>query len=478
VLIPDASVDAVESALRILQAATLFAAASLGLLCGRWVKQTSAKFAFAALVVLAFVSVISATSQQTTGTGPVVSTGAAAVAVALLLGAAAAPEVNDAASCRRLLAREGGAVALLALLALTPFVHAVLVAGTTMPLPTRMVLSGLVAAGWIVAGTHVFGIARPRLSWLPPVLLVLAAAAVIRAFIGVWPGSLLVALSLEALAGGLALVGAVREVRAALVDTTDGMTSMLQDLSAMRDEDSQRRAEEVERLHEVRSLLSGLRAATGSLRKYENSLDPGIRRRLEDAIGEELARLNQLIDPGEPEATKELALELVVMSVVAAEREQGLVVTTDLADVSVRGRSAEIATLVSDLLVNARVHAPGSAVRLTARADSGVVALEVRDWGDGLPATEAQRVFERGYRGARPIAQGFSGSGLGLYTARKLARQMHGDLRVLAPEDGGCCFVVTLPLARKPDAPDHQHRVGNELPAAQLMPLRRRGRPR
>jgi signal transduction histidine kinase len=380
-----------------------------------------------------------------------ISTGGAALAVVLLLAAAAAPEVNDAPSVRRLLAREGGPIALLALAALTPVVDAVLGVGMMMPVPVRMVISILVATGWLVAGTQLLRLDRPRLGWLPAVLVILAVAALVRAFAGVWSGSLLVALGLKTLAGGFALVGAVMAVRAALVSTTDGTTSMLQDLSAMRDEDSRRRAEEVERLHEVRSVLAGLRAATGSLRKYEDSLDPGVRRRLEDAVGEELSRLNQLIDPKKPEVTEELDLEAVVMPVVLAEREQGLVVTTDFADVSVQGRSGEIATLVSDLLVNARVHAPGSAVRLTARVDRGVVALDVRDWGPGLPAIEADRVFERSYRGTRPIAAGVPGSGLGLFTARKLARQMHGDLKLRAPAGGGCCFVATLPVAREGD---------------------------
>ena len=474
---PQASADEVESALRIVQAASLFAAASLGLLCGRWAERTSTWFACAALLVLAFASVTSATSLQLTGLGPVASTCGAAVAVALLLGAAAAPEVNDAASFRRLLAREGGAVALLALVALTPLVDAVLVVGTTMPLAVQIVLSGVVAFGWLAARTQVLRIPGPWLGWLPPVLVILAAAAVGRAFVDVWPGSLLVSLGLEVLAGGLALAGAARAVRSALVSTTDGMTSMLQDLNAMRDENSQRLADEDERLHEVRSLLGGLRAATGSLRTYENSLDPGIRRRLEDAVSEELNRLNELIDPSEPEPAEELDLELVVMSVVAAEREQGLVVTTDLDDACVRGRSVDIATLVSDLLVNARVHAPGSAVQLTARTDRGLVALKVRDWGVGLAPIEARHVFERGYRGSHPTAEGSPGSGLGLYTARRLARQMHGDLRVLAPTDGGCCFVVTLPVAREQDAPKQHDRVGRKPPVEQVLPHQRHSRP-
>jgi signal transduction histidine kinase len=450
-LIAPSSVDQVESVLRSMQAAILFVAAGLGLLSGRWAARTSAGFACATLVVLAFAGITSATSLGQTGFGPVMYTAGAALAVALLLAAAAAPEVTDAASFRQLLTRDSGPVALLAVAALTPVVEAVLVAGMTMPLPARIILSALVAGGCFIAGAQLLRLDRPRLGWLPAVLLGVAVAAVVCAFVGVWSGFLLITLALDALAGTFALVGAVVGVRRALTSTTDGMTSMLQDLGVMRDADSKRRAEEVERLHEVRSVLAGLHAATGSLRKYEDSLDPGVRRRLQDAVGDELTRLNRLIDPDTPEVTEELDLEAALMSVVVAEREQGLVVTTDLGHVVVRGRATDIATLVSDLLVNARIHAPGSAVRLTAHVDGEMVTLEVRNWGPRLSAMEAEHVFERAYRGTGPIAQGVPGSGLGLYTARKLAREMHGDLIVQSPAGGGCCFVVTLPAARGGD---------------------------
>jgi len=447
-LIPQAFVEEIESALTHGQAAILFGAASLGLLSGRWVARTSVGFACSALLVLAFAGAVSGTVGQT-GFIPVLYTVGAALAVVLLLAAAAAPEVDDLASFRRVLNRESGPMALLALVALTPVVDALLVAGMAMPAVAQMVISALIAAGWLAAGFKVLRLNRPQLKWLPAVLVILAAEAVIRAFGGFWFESLLIAIGLKALAGSFALVGAGMAARVALVSTTDGMTSMLQDLSAMQDEDSRRRAEESERLHEVRSVLAGLHAATGSLRKYEDSIDPAVRRRLEDAVGAELKRLNHLIDPRIPEIAVELDLEAVVMSVVVAEREQGLVITTDLANVSVQGSAAEIATLVSDLLVNARVHAPGSAVRLTALVDGGVVTLSVRDWGPGLSAIEAARVFERSFRGARPIATGVPGSGLGLHNARKLARQMQGDLQVNAPEGGGCCFIATLPVSRK-----------------------------
>jgi hypothetical protein len=50
-LLPEASLDQVESVLRSGQAVTLFAAASLGLLSGRWVARTSGGFACATLIV-------------------------------------------------------------------------------------------------------------------------------------------------------------------------------------------------------------------------------------------------------------------------------------------------------------------------------------------------------------------------------------------------------------------------------------------
>ena len=186
-LVPQAGVEQVESVLGHLQPAIMFGAASLGLLSGRWVARTSLGFARAALLVLAFTGAVSGTVQRQTGFLPVISTAGAALAVALLLGAAAAPEVNDTKSLRRLLKRESGPVALLALVALTPLVDALLLAGMTMPVPVLAVFSALVAAGFLVACTWVLRLDRPRLGWLPAVLMILAVGTVVSALAGEWP---------------------------------------------------------------------------------------------------------------------------------------------------------------------------------------------------------------------------------------------------------------------------------------------------
>jgi len=182
-LIPPTVIEEIESALTHGQAAILFGAASLGLLSGRWIARTSVGFACSALLVLAFAGAVSGTVGQA-GFIPVLYTVGAALAVMLLLAAAAAPEVDDLASFQRVLNRESGPMALLALVALTPVVDALLVAGMTMPALAHIVFAALVAMGWFLAAIRVFRLNQTRLKWLPAVLVILAAEAVVRAFGG------------------------------------------------------------------------------------------------------------------------------------------------------------------------------------------------------------------------------------------------------------------------------------------------------
>jgi signal transduction histidine kinase len=91
------------------------------------------------------------------------------------------------------------------------------------------------------------------------------------------------------------------------------------------------------------------------------------------------------------------------------------------------------------LVENALVHTPpGTRVRVRA----GGAELAVEDDGPGIPAQEAEHVFERFYR---VDGQRASGSGLGLASARVLARAMGGSLE-LESEPGRTVFTLRLPV--------------------------------
>lgn len=68
------------------------------------------------------------------------------------------------------------------------------------------------------------------------------------------------------------------------------------------------------------------------------------------------------------------------------------------------------------------------------------------DEGDGLSARDMKRVFERYYRARNAMNSGKGGFGIGLSTAREMARAMGGDLKVAANHPKGCVFTLTLKI--------------------------------
>jgi two-component system, NtrC family, sensor histidine kinase KinB len=71
------------------------------------------------------------------------------------------------------------------------------------------------------------------------------------------------------------------------------------------------------------------------------------------------------------------------------------------------------------------------------------VLVRVRDGGPGPSPDEAEHVFERFFRGRSATQVDYVGPGLGLFTARGIARAHGGDVR-LGPS--GDAFVLELPL--------------------------------
>jgi signal transduction histidine kinase len=102
-----------------------------------------------------------------------------------------------------------------------------------------------------------------------------------------------------------------------------------------------------------------------------------------------------------------------------------------------------IRQVLTNLLSNAVKYTPAeSPVEVTLRRVGESVELAVRDHGPGIPRVAAERVFERR---ARLVDDG-SGSGLGLYVSRELARAHGGDLVAEQPQGGGALLVLRIPV--------------------------------
>jgi signal transduction histidine kinase len=113
-------------------------------------------------------------------------------------------------------------------------------------------------------------------------------------------------------------------------------------------------------------------------------------------------------------------------------------------------RSAMLQALLN-VLDNARKYAAaGRRIELRASVVDGALAIDVRDFGPGVPPAERERIFERFERGGAHRHGSIPGVGLGLHLARLIVRRHGGDVACLPPQDGGAgtCFRFTLPLQR------------------------------
>ncbi|MGQ9667660.1 MAG: response regulator [Anaerolineae bacterium] len=105
-----------------------------------------------------------------------------------------------------------------------------------------------------------------------------------------------------------------------------------------------------------------------------------------------------------------------------------------------------IERVVTNLLDNARKFTPAfGTITISTAADAGEIQVSVADSGQGIPAEDRQRVFEKFSQLQRP-GQTRRGSGLGL-TFCRLAVEAHGG-RIWVEDNvpQGSKFIFTLPL--------------------------------
>ncbi len=107
------------------------------------------------------------------------------------------------------------------------------------------------------------------------------------------------------------------------------------------------------------------------------------------------------------------------------------------------GEFRRVLQILVNLIGNAVRYSPqGGMIWLRAERDGGNAVLIVADQGKGIASADHDRVFEKFERLDRNDP---SGSGLGLYISRRLARAMGGDLQVDSALGQGARFILTLP---------------------------------
>ncbi len=219
--------------------------------------------------------------------------------------------------------------------------------------------------------------------------------------------------------------------------------------------------------HDLRTPLSSIRAAAGSLMDPAVEWSPEQRRSLARTIDGEAERLSRvvrnLLDLSRIQAgaivpdlevceLREL-VEPVVERLAATFEGRAVAVEIDENLPPVRVDAVFFDEALTNLLENAAHYAPPPApVRIAALPlDERHVLLVVEDGGPGVPDATLDRVFDTFYRVDRPREGARRGLGIGLSVVRGLIEAMGGRAEAARSELGGLAIRLTMPTAPAPE---------------------------
>ena len=132
------------------------------------------------------------------------------------------------------------------------------------------------------------------------------------------------------------------------------------------------------------------------------------------------------------------------------------VMCPDGADIHVRADRTKLEQIILNLVSNAIRYTPrGGSVTVRWCTRESMVLLAVQDSGRGIPGDQLEAIFEPFVRLAAKTSAKAEGTGLGLAISRELACIMGGDLVPTSELGKGSTFTLTLPLATRTTAAEH-----------------------
>jgi len=107
----------------------------------------------------------------------------------------------------------------------------------------------------------------------------------------------------------------------------------------------------------------------------------------------------------------------------------------------------QISRITENLIENAVNYShSGSAVHVQLKNDKEFVSLSIKDAGIGIPKTEHPMIFGEFFRSSNAKKHKSTGSGIGLYIARKLIEAHDGTIFFTSEEGAGSTFTFKIPM--------------------------------
>ena len=214
--------------------------------------------------------------------------------------------------------------------------------------------------------------------------------------------------------------------------------------------------------HELATPVAGIRGYTSILRAW-GADDPKVRDEAVDAIDRESRRMARLTadllnllhaDQGLVLRSEKFDLNALVRERLAASASRWIDKDIEYEgpeedSLLMVGDPDRVEDIISILLDNASKYTPPlGRVSVETRRKRENVLIEVTDTGQGIPAEDLPRIFDRFFRSEASRAAGEGGFGLGLAILRSIVESMGGEIHVSSTVGEGTTFTVRLPKGR------------------------------
>ena len=246
-----------------------------------------------------------------------------------------------------------------------------------------------------------------------------------------------------------------------IADSFDRMTAQLQASEERQRRDQRNRQELIACIsHDLRSPLTSIRGYAEGLRDGI-ATTPQMRERYATRIASKAEEMDGLVselfmfsklDLGDfPHEERPVRVDTFLQNVLdnlapELERTGNTLAQVELTPATVLADERLLRQAVTNVLLNATRHAPGSAITVRAGVtpDGSHVDVAIADNGPGVPEESLGRIFEVFYRTDPSRTAASGGSGLGLAIVQRAMRAMGGEATAESIEPHGLRVILTL----------------------------------
>lgn len=116
------------------------------------------------------------------------------------------------------------------------------------------------------------------------------------------------------------------------------------------------------------------------------------------------------------------------------------------------GDSMKLRQVVFNLIDNSLKYTQKGSIEISLQKSNNTVAISVKDTGVGMTSETAHSLFQKFSRGKDSSKINTQGLGLGLFIAKKIVDDHHGELSITSEDEGkGSTFTLTLPIKKYVD---------------------------